>query len=343
MTVNRTVYVVIGNGGTGCLGVDRVNHQAALDGNTVKYVPALIDTEDSNFKGIDIDDEYKLNIGLRPQQIDDIIANPDLFGPITQIVVEKHSERLLTLKNENGSCTTPLLTAVAAEYYSQEIVKLLQRIVEKAASMGAKRLLLIMASSTGGGAGRALLSCISQLLADAKADWRIREGIGHLQIDLVHVVADPFGYTNAIPSSQADNLLANVLGSRYEIAELEKRGIVKFVYRIGKANSNGVVLDTREKVVNALGDAVYGLLTNWTYLTTQYANSADQIRDKNYKGSDTPEAAGLSWDGLSTSSIQRQTLTPVQFALHNPQFTRKHAANKHVEGVQNGNGHPKAK
>ncbi|MEQ8637453.1 hypothetical protein [Gimesia maris] len=342
MTINRTVYGVIGFGGTGCLGIRELNHQAALDGNTVKYVSAAIDTEDSNFKGIDIDDEYKLNIGLRPQQIDDIIANPDLFGKITQVVVEKHSERLLTLKNENGSCTTPLLTAVAAEYYSQEIVKLLQKIVEKATSMGAKRLLLIMMSSTGGGAGRALLSCVSQLLADSsKSDSRLREGISHIQIDLVHVVADPFGYTHAIPSSQADNLLANVLGSRYEIAELEKEGTVRWVYRIGKANSNGVVLDTREKVINALGNAVYALLTNWSYLTTQYANSADRMREFNYNGSDTPEAAGLSWEGLSTST-QRQVLIPVQFDLHNPQFIRNHVG-MHVEGGHNGNGHPKAK
>lgn len=339
MTVNNTNYVVIGLGGSGCLALDPFNRQAALDGNPFKCVSGAIDTEDSNFHDMDVD--LTLNIGLRPQQIDDIIANPELIGPITQIVVDKHIERLLTLKSENGSCTTPLLTAVAAEYHSKKIVEMLQRIVEKAALTGAKRLLFVMVSSTGGGAGRALLSCISQLFADPKSDWRLREGFGHLQIDLVHVVADPFGYTNAIPSSQADNLLSNVLGSRYEIAELEKSKIVKFVYRIGKANSNGVVLDTRDKVINALGDAVYALLTHWPDLTTQYANSVDQMRDYNYNGSDTPEAAGLFWDGLSTST-QRQVLTPVRFDLHNPQFIRNHVG-MHVEGGHNGNGHPKAK
>jgi hypothetical protein len=281
-------FLLIGAGGTAREALETYGRFYENDGAPFPQRTVYIDTEPAPCR----DADAIIPIGLQPGDIEAIKSDPELFGEIATIMVERYPQYLKAESIRNGSRTVRFNSQLAVEYHQDRIAQALNKCVrDLMRSAGIRQIVPVFFSSTGGGAGSALVVLLAWLFAQPRFRARITEGLDPHTLDVpLAVVTEPFAYAIRHRAKHANKILANACAFRIEAASLDHVNAFQYVFTLGLANDGGAVLDSPEEITRALGTAVYLLAREWDYFKGRAVDTIDSAKDGDrYLGVDVPE------------------------------------------------------
>ena len=186
----KTAFLLLAGGGTARDALPTFARLEELDqARTPRHV-AYVDTEPSHSPHAD----SHLHIGLSPDDVAAIVADPNIHGPIAKEII-RHYPHLLRDYSclKNGSRTIRLLTQLSCEVKLFQIIDHLNKAIRHLLRQsGATSIQPICFSSSAGGCGSALAVIWAQLFADPDFADLITEGLTPRLIDtLICFVVEP--------------------------------------------------------------------------------------------------------------------------------------------------------
>lgn len=275
-------------GGTARLATETFEALYQADGRPFAKHVVYIDTEPADAPHADT----VLPIGLGPDDIDAIKADPSAVGPVAEAMVRRYPQYLKPESIRNGSRTVRFNSQLAVEYHLDRLIHGIARCVRDLKRTAGIRLIVpVLFSSTGGGAGSALVVLLGWLFAHRHFRALITEGLSPHTVDVpVAVVTEPFSYAIRHRPKHANKIIANAFAFRIETALLDAADAFQYVMHLGLANDGGAVLDTPEEISRALGTSAYLLCREWAYVKARAVDTVDSAKNADrYRGLDVPE------------------------------------------------------
>lgn len=254
----------------------------------------------------------KLDIGLLPSDLEAIMADPQLFGPVVEAVCRHYPQFLTHDAICNGSRTMRVITHLCVEYRLDRIRERLYASIRKLfRESGCATIQPVFVGSTGGGAGSALMVLLAILFAEPAFRSLISSGLSPYLLNLpVAVVAEPFAFAIKHKLKHQSKILANAYAFRVETALPAVQKCFQYVFSQGLANDGGAVLDTDVEISKSLGTCVYQLARHWPYAKARFVDTVDTAKTTDrYHGHDIPELrldAGLRPPFASQVTAQRR-------------------------------------
>lgn len=284
----RVAFLLLPLGGTGRGALKHFQSLYSLEKARFPKFACHVDTEPGPAEGAD----SRLRIGLNAAKVDDVLADPELHGPVAQILSERYPQFLDPNSIQDGSRTFRALTQLAVEFHLDQIVVQFNRCIRHLMrTSNAKLILPVFASSTGGGAGSALAVVLSLLFADQRFRSKVTEGLDpYLLAPPVLLVTEPFAYSVDANLPQANRILSNAYAFRLEVAELQRRRAIQYAFFSSLSNSAGAMLDTEQEITRNLGSNMFAFCKAWSFLKARFVDSVDTEKyTARYAARDLPE------------------------------------------------------
>ncbi len=281
-------FWLLGCGGTAKAGLETTDRLYRADRSPFFMRSTISDTDPLPTEAAD----STLSLGVDVQQLNAVLADPQAFGPISELMVRRYRQFLNPDSIKNGARTVRLNTQFAVEVNRQRIVDhFAADIRELVRQSGAATVQPVLFASSGGGTGSALVVTLGVLLTDPYFRARITEGLSPNLLDTpVAIMAEPFAHALKHSDAHANKILANAMAFRIETALLEAHNVFQYIIHEGMANSNGTVLDTMPQVSKVLGTMIYQFCKNWSHLKARFVDTVDsQVLTDRYRGRDVPE------------------------------------------------------
>ncbi|MGE3779538.1 MAG: hypothetical protein AB7F89_20280, partial [Pirellulaceae bacterium] len=186
----RPAILLFGKGGTARHAFPILYDLYRADGKPFPMRSIYVDTEPGTIPEVDV----KLDLGLTPDDVAALTADPGLIGPMAELMYANYPQFLQPESIRNGSRTIRLNTQLAVEYHLDRIQRVLHQVIRDLVRHGGvNQILPVFFGSTGGGAGSALIVLWGLLFADRDFRANITSGLSPNLLDVpVAVVTEPF-------------------------------------------------------------------------------------------------------------------------------------------------------
>lgn len=275
-------------GGFGGIGGEAVRHvhdaRAKAPDDYPPCVSVTMDTDSTPEEWSDI----SIKLGMTESTARAVMDNHELYGPdVSRIVEWNKIHGVIRPENlEHGSQTNRLVTQfLFASQWRRIVPRLREALIHLHNSHDGRltRVVFLTASSTGGGAGSALQTMLARALQSPEFRVPLLAGFAPDMLKpLAMFLADPYAHAQGVLRDelhrQANRILANAYALRLETAELEKRRAISHCFHVGFASPR-VILDTKEKIVHALGSSVGQVMRHWSLLRSRHADIRDIAMD----------------------------------------------------------------
>lgn len=285
---SRPAMLLMGLGGSARAAFPTIDCMYQADGKPFPMRSVYADTEPGMISAADV----KLDLGLTPDDVAALKADPGIFGPMAELMFENYPQFLQPESIRNGSRTIRLNTQLAVEVRLDRILETLHQAIRDLVRLGnVSQVLPVFFASTGGGAGSALVVLMGILFANRDFRALITNGLSPNLLDTpVAVVTEPFAYALKHRPKHAAKILANAFAFRIETALIESDNCFQYIFSQGLANDGGAVLDSEDEIAKALGTGVYQLLSNWPYIKARFVDTVDSGKHTDrFLGCDAPE------------------------------------------------------